>query len=98
MARNRAQEVSDFGVCSQLNSCSLPDSPRVITTHFFWVPGVIFSALGMLNCLIFRIILEGDIIIIFILLMKKPRFRNVNYWMGKENTAGIRARITNPEM
>lgn len=98
MARNGAQDVSDFWVCSQLNPCSLPDSPKVITlpqsdTHFFWVPGVIFSALGMLNCLIFRIILEGDIIIIFLLLTKKPRFRNINYWMGKENTAGIRARI-----
>ena len=52
----------------------------------------------MLNCLIFRIILEGDIIIIFILLTKKRRFRNVEYWMGEENIAGIRAKIMNPEM
>ena len=52
----------------------------------------------MLNCLIFRIILEGDIMIIFILLTKKRRFRNVKYWMGEENIAGIRAKIMNPEM
>ena len=77
VARNRAQEVSGFWLCFQFDSCFLPDSPKVITAHFFWVPGAIFSALGTLTCLIFRIILEGDVIIIFILLMKKPRFRNV---------------------
>lgn len=43
-------------------------------------------------------ILEGDVIIIFILLMKKPRYRMLKNLAKTTQLVNVRARITDPDI